>query len=61
MTQPELQWLQDTSKVNGDNLKNKRCEGSKHFKNKRREYLEGKIDELSEGSCRTPAHNGQYL
>jgi hypothetical protein len=34
-----LQWLQDPSKINGDNLKN--------IRNKKREYLNNKIDELA--------------
>jgi hypothetical protein len=41
-----LQWLQDAWEINGDNLNNVRCEGSKYFRNKRREYLKGKINEL---------------
>jgi hypothetical protein len=35
----KLQWLQD-------NLKNVRRETSRHFRNKRKEYLKGKINEL---------------
>jgi hypothetical protein len=42
----QLQWLQDPSKINGDNKNNTRCETSRHFRNKRREYLNGKINEL---------------
>jgi hypothetical protein len=38
-------WLQDPSKINGDNLNNIRCETSRHFRNKEREYLKNKIDE----------------
>jgi hypothetical protein len=36
-----LQWLQDPSEINGDNLNNVR-----HFRNKKREYLKDKINEL---------------
>jgi hypothetical protein len=33
--QAKLQWLQDQSEVNGDNLNNVRREASRHFKKKR--------------------------
>jgi hypothetical protein len=32
--------------MNGDNLKNLRCETSRTFRSKKREYLKGKINEL---------------
>jgi hypothetical protein len=41
-----LQWLQDPSEINGDNLNNVKYEASRHFRNKKREYLKGKINEL---------------
>jgi hypothetical protein len=41
--QAKLQWLQDPSEINGDNLKNVRRATSRHFRNKKREYLKGKI------------------
>jgi hypothetical protein len=41
-----LQWLQDSSEINRDNLNNVRREISRHFRNKKREYLNGKINEL---------------
>jgi hypothetical protein len=41
-----LQWLQDPSEINGDNLYNIRREASRHFRNKKREYLKDKINEL---------------
>jgi hypothetical protein len=41
-----LQWLQDPSEVNGDNLNNVRREASRHFRNNKREYLKDKINEL---------------
>jgi hypothetical protein len=34
-----LQWLQDPGEINGDNLNNVRCEARRHFRNKKREYL----------------------
>jgi hypothetical protein len=40
-----LQWLQDPSVINGDNLNNVRCEASRHFRIKRREYLKDRINE----------------
>jgi hypothetical protein len=46
----KLQWLQDPSEINGDNLNNVRREASRHFRNKRREYLRDKIDELATNS-----------
>jgi hypothetical protein len=48
--QAKLQWLQDPSEINGDNLKNVRRETSRHFGNKKREYLKGKINELATNS-----------
>jgi hypothetical protein len=35
--QAKLQWLQDPSEVNEDNLNNVRREASRHFRNKKRE------------------------
>jgi hypothetical protein len=37
--QVKLQWLQDPSEINEDNLNNIRRETSRHFRNKKREYL----------------------
>jgi 50S ribosomal subunit-associated GTPase HflX len=37
--QAKLQWLQDPSKINGDNLNNIRHEAGRNFRNKKREYL----------------------
>jgi hypothetical protein len=44
--QAKLQWLQDSSEVNEDNLSDVRWDASRHFRNKNREYLKGKINEL---------------
>jgi hypothetical protein len=41
--QAKLQWLQDPSEINGDNLNNIGRETSKHFRNKKQEYMKGKI------------------
>jgi hypothetical protein len=35
-----------TKKINGDNLNDVRCETSRHFRNKKREYQRDKIDEV---------------
>jgi hypothetical protein len=48
--QARLQWLQDTSEINEDNLYNIRCKASKHFRNKRREYLKDKMNDLATNS-----------
>jgi hypothetical protein len=45
--QAKLQWLQDPSEVNGDNLNNVRHGASRYFRNKKREYLKDKINELA--------------
>jgi hypothetical protein len=45
--QAKLQWLQDPSEINGDNLNNVRCEASRHFRNKKWDYLKGKINDLA--------------
>jgi hypothetical protein len=42
--------LQDPSEINGDNLNNVRHEASRHFRNKEREYLKDKINELAMNS-----------
>jgi hypothetical protein len=42
--------LQDPSKINGDNLNNVRRETRKYFRNKKREYLKDKINELATNS-----------
>jgi hypothetical protein len=45
--QAKLQWLQDPSEINWDNLNNVRREASRYFRNKKRDYLEDKINELA--------------
>jgi hypothetical protein len=45
--QAKLQWLQDPSEISGDNLNNVRRETSRHFRNKKREYLKDKINDLA--------------
>jgi hypothetical protein len=48
--QAKLQWLQDPSEANEDNLSVVRREASTHFRNKKREYLKDKINELESNS-----------
>jgi hypothetical protein len=45
--QAKLHWLQDPTEINVDNLNNVRCETSRHFRNKKREHLKDKINELA--------------
>jgi hypothetical protein len=44
--QAKLQWLQGPSEANEDNLSDVRREASRHFRNKKRESLKDKINEL---------------
>jgi hypothetical protein len=46
----KLQWLQHPSEVNGDNLNSVRHEASRHFRNKKRGYLKGRINKLAMNS-----------
>jgi len=41
-----MQWLRDPNQSNVDNPTSVRPEGNKHFKNKKKEYLKAKINEL---------------
>jgi hypothetical protein len=45
-----LQWLQDPSDRNRDNLNNIRHEASRFFRSKKRDYLKDKINELATNS-----------
>jgi hypothetical protein len=46
----KLQWLQDPSEINRDNLNNVRQEASRHCRIKKREYLKDKINDLATNS-----------
>jgi hypothetical protein len=48
--QAKLQWLQDPSEANEDNLINVRREAIRHFGNKEREYSKDRINELESKS-----------
>ena len=41
-----MQWIQDPSRSNVDNLNNVRHKASRHFRNKKKAYLKAKIEEL---------------
>jgi len=45
-----MQWVQDPSQRNVDNLNGVRSEASRHFRNKKMEYLKAKIEELENNS-----------
>ena len=44
--QAKLQWVQDPSQRNVDNLNNVRREASGHLRNKKKAYLKAKIQDL---------------
>jgi hypothetical protein len=44
--QAKLQWLQNPNQIHGDKLQNLRCEISRTFRNKKREYMKGRINEF---------------
>ena len=46
----KIQRLQDPSQCYVDNISNVRLEASRHFRNKKKEYLKAKIDELETNS-----------
>jgi len=45
-----MQWLQSPNQRDRDNQNNVRREDSRHFRNKKREYLKAKINELETDS-----------
>ena len=45
-----MQWVQDPSQSNVNNLNNVRCEASRHFRNKTKEYRKAEIGELETNS-----------
>jgi hypothetical protein len=46
--QAELQWLQDPSEANEDDLSDVRRETIRHFRNRKREYLKDELNELEQ-------------
>ena len=45
-----MQWIQDPSRSNVDNLNNIRRDASRHFRNKKKAYLKVKIEVLKTNS-----------
>jgi hypothetical protein len=45
--QAKLHWLQNPNQTNRDNVQNVRHETSRIFRNKKREHLKGKINDLA--------------
>jgi hypothetical protein len=45
--QAKSQLLQNAGHINGDTLQNLRCEISRKFKKKKREYTKGKVNNLN--------------
>jgi len=43
-----MRWVQDPNQSNIDNLNSVRREASRYFRNKKKEYLKAKIDELDQ-------------
>jgi len=48
--QAKIQWMQDPSQCNVDNINNVRHVASRHFRNKKKAYLKAKIEKLETNS-----------
>jgi tRNA A37 threonylcarbamoyladenosine dehydratase len=48
--QAEVRWLQDPNQSSADNLNRVRLAASRHFRNKKEEYMKAKINELETDS-----------
>ena len=48
--QAKIQWMQDQSQSNIENLNNVRRDASRHFRNKKKAYLKAKTEELETNS-----------
>jgi hypothetical protein len=48
--QAKLQWLLYPIKINGGNLNSIRHEANRHFRKKKKEYVKGKINDLTTNS-----------
>jgi len=48
--QAKMQWVQDTSQSNVNNLNNVRCAARVHFRNKKNVYAKAKVEELETNS-----------
>jgi hypothetical protein len=45
--QTKLQWLQDQNEINRNELNKVICEASRHYRNNKKEYMKGKINDLA--------------
>jgi hypothetical protein len=45
-----MQWVQNPTQSNVDNMNSVRCKASRHLRNKKKEYLKAKIEELETNS-----------
>jgi chemotaxis methyl-accepting protein methylase len=51
MKPAKLESVQDPGEVNGNNMNSvRRCEANRHFRNKKKEYLKDRINELAANS-----------
>ena len=50
MKQAKIQWLQDPNQIKVDYLNNVRCEANRHFRNKKKENLRAKFEEIGTNS-----------
>jgi hypothetical protein len=57
LKKPKQHWLQHTNEIYGDNLKNIKHEANRHFRNKKKEYLKDRINELAINSKNKNAKN----
>jgi len=48
--QTKLQWLQNSSQINGDNMNNVRCDIGRTSRNRKRKYVNEKINEFQTNS-----------
>jgi hypothetical protein len=48
--QAKMQWIEDPSRSNADNLNTVRRDASRNFRNKKKAYLKAKIEELETNS-----------
>jgi hypothetical protein len=48
--QAKMQWMQDPSQSNAENLNKVRRDASRHLRNKKKAYMKAKIEELETNS-----------
>ena len=59
--QAKMQWIQDPSQSNVDNLNSVRRNASRHFRNKKKAYLKAKIEELETNSKINPPSTLKHI